>query len=108
MPEKQTLKRARQDARRGKAPTTQAGEFVQEEVHYVRKSKHGVRNPKQVIAIGLSKERKAGVKVPRPPKGTASAPDERSHRGTRMSRPYAQRSRERSKEPKWEISSGAS
>ena len=108
MPEKQTLKRARQDARRGKAPTTQAGEFVREEVHHVRKSKHGVRNPKQAIAIGLSKARKAGVKVPRPPKGTASAQKERSHRGTRKSRPSAKRSRARSKALKWESRSGAS
>ena len=60
MPEKQTIKRARQDAREGKAPTTQAGEFVREEVHHVREGKHGVRNPKQAIAIGLSKARKAG------------------------------------------------
>jgi len=102
------FKRARQDARRGKAPTTQAGEFVREEVHHVRKSKHGVRNPKQAIAIGLSKARKAGVKVPRPPKGTASAQKERSHRGTRKSRPSAKRSRARSKALKRESRSGAS
>jgi hypothetical protein len=108
MPEKQTLKRAHQDARRGKAPTTQAGEFVREEVHHVRKGKHGVRNPKQAIAIGLSKARKAGVKVPRTPKGTASAQKEHAHRGTRRRQPAARRSAARSKALKREGRSGAS
>lgn len=73
MPEKQTIERAREDAREGKAPSTQAGEFVREEIDHVREGKHGVRNPKQAIAIGLSKARKAGVKVPPPPRGSASA-----------------------------------
>jgi len=70
MPEKQTIERARRDAREGKAPTTQAGEFVREEIEHVREGKHGVRS-KQAIAIGLSKARRAGVKLP-PPKGNAS------------------------------------
>lgn len=73
MPEKETIERAQEDAREGKAPTTQAGEFVREEIHHVREGKHGVRNAKQAIAIGLSKARRAGVKLPPPPKGSASA-----------------------------------
>jgi hypothetical protein len=63
MPEKQTLQRARKDAREGKAPSTQAGEFVREEIHHVREGKHGVRNPKQAIAIGLSSP-KSGSEAP--------------------------------------------
>ena len=68
MPWKTTLKRARKDARQGKAATTQAGEFVREEIEHVRGGKHGVRSTKQAIAIGLSKARRAGVplKPPRP------------------------------------------
>jgi hypothetical protein len=69
MPEKETIERAREDAREGKAPSTQAGEFVREEIHHVKEGKHGVRNPKQAIAIGLSKARKAGVKLPPAPRG---------------------------------------
>ncbi|HET9575450.1 MAG TPA: DUF6496 domain-containing protein [Nitrospira sp.] len=71
MPEKQTLERAREDAREGKSASTQAGEFVREEIHHVREGKHGVRSPQQAIAIGLSKARRAGVKLA-PPKGRAS------------------------------------
>ena len=65
MPEKETLKRARQDKRAGKAPTTQAGEFVREEIHHIREGKHGARSAKQAIAIGLSKARRAGIRVPK-------------------------------------------
>lgn len=72
MPEKKTLERAREDAREGKAPTTQAGEFVREEIEHVREGKHGARSTKQAIAIGLSKARRAGVKLPPPAKGKAS------------------------------------
>src|SRR5712692_9882191 len=72
MPEKETIERAREDAQEGKAPTTQAGEFVREEIHHVRKGKHGARSPQQAIAIGLSKARRAGVKLPPPKKGRAS------------------------------------
>src|ERR671924_587488 len=71
MPEKETLRRAREDEREGKAPTTQAGEFVREEMHHIREGKHGARSPKQAIAIGLSKARRAGVKLPPPAKGEA-------------------------------------
>ena len=73
MPWKTTLKRARQDRRQGKAPTTQAGEFVREEIEHVRRGKHGARSTKQAIAIGLSKARRAGVKLPRPPASAKAA-----------------------------------
>ena len=66
MPEKETLKRMQKDKREGKAPTTQAGEFVREEIHHVREGKHGAKSTKQAIAIGLSKARRAGVKLPAP------------------------------------------
>jgi uncharacterized protein DUF6496 len=73
MPEKKTTERARKAARQGKAPTTQAGEFVHEEIDHVREGKHGARSTKQAIAIGLSKARRAGVKLPPPKKNSASA-----------------------------------
>lgn len=73
MPEKSTLDRARKDAREGKAPSTQAGEFVREEMDHIREGKHGARSTKQAIAIGLSKARRAGVKLRPPRKGKASA-----------------------------------
>jgi hypothetical protein len=72
MPEKRTIERARQDAREGKAPGTQAGEFVREEMDHIREGKHGARSTKQAIAIGLSKARRAGVKLPPPKEGTTS------------------------------------
>ena len=67
MPEKATVERARKDKREGKAPSTQAGEFVKEEIHHIREGKHGARSAKQAIAIGLAKARRAGVKLPPPP-----------------------------------------
>ncbi len=73
MPERKTLKRARQAKREGKAPTTQAGAFVREEIEHVREGKHGARSTKQAIAIGLSKARRAGVKLSPPKRGQASA-----------------------------------
>src|SRR6266699_3674691 len=73
MPEQETLERARQDAREGKSPSTQAGEFVREEMDHIREGKHGARSPEQAIAIGLSKARRAGVKLPPPEKGTTSS-----------------------------------
>ena len=72
MPERRTVERARQDKREGKAPTTQAGEFVREEIDHIREGKHGARSTKQAIAIGLSKARRAGVKLAPPRKGQAS------------------------------------
>lgn len=96
MPDQETLERAKEDAREGKSPSTQAGEFVREEIHHVREGKHGARSSKQAIAIGLSKARRAGVKLP-PPKGPASlrkkaAQDEKSgktHRKTSATRSRA-------------------
>src|SRR5579862_3625934 len=72
MPEKETIERARKDAREGKSPSTQAGEFVREEMEHIREGKHGARSTTQAIAIGLSKARHAGVKLAPPKKGTAS------------------------------------
>jgi len=72
MPDKETLERAERDKREGKSPSTQAGEFVREEMHHVREGKHGVRSTKQAIAIGLSKARRAGVDLPSPSGNTAT------------------------------------
>lgn len=72
MPEKETVERANEDLREGKAPSTAAGEFVREEVEHVREGKHGVRSPQQAIAIGLSKARRAGVPLPPPKQGKTS------------------------------------
>jgi hypothetical protein len=72
MPDKKTLQRARRDKREGKAPTTQAGEFIREEMEHIREGKHGARSSKQAIAIGLSKARRAGVNLPPPAKGAAA------------------------------------
>jgi len=84
MPEKKTLERARKDAREGKSASTQAGEFVREEMDHIREGKHGARSTKQAIAIGLSKARRAGVKLKPPSKGKAS-----STTRSRASRDYA-------------------
>jgi hypothetical protein len=80
MPEKKTIERAKKDAAEGKAPTTQAGEFVREEMEHVREGKHPVKSRKQAIAIGLSKARKAGVDLP-PPPGKKAAGKTRSAGG---------------------------
>ena len=72
MPEQQTIERARRDKRAGKAPSTQAGEFVREEMDHIRAGKHGARSTKQAIAIGLSKARRAGVELKPPKKGATS------------------------------------
>src|SRR5262250_3157175 len=72
MPEKDVIERARKDAREGKSPSTQAGEFVHEEMEHIREGKHGARSAKQAIAIGLSKARRAGVKLPPPKAGKVS------------------------------------
>ncbi|HXM11325.1 MAG TPA: hypothetical protein VN946_15355 [Terriglobales bacterium] len=66
MPERKTLERAQEDAREGKSPSTQAGEFVREEIHHIREGKHGARSAQQAIAIGLSKARRAGVPLSAP------------------------------------------
>ena len=103
MPEKETLERARQDAREGKAPSTQAGEFVREEIHHIREGKHGARSTKQAIAIGLSKARRAGVKIPRR-KGAST----KTASATKRGKPSATRSRAARKALKREGHSAAS
>lgn len=72
MPEKDVVERAHRDAQEGKSPSTQAGEFVREEFDHIREGKHGARSPQQAIAIGLSKARRAGVKLPAPKQGRSS------------------------------------
>src|SRR6266480_3031133 len=101
MPEKKTIERARQDKREGKAPTTQAGEFVRETMEHIREGKHGARSTKQAIAIGLSKARRTGVKLPPPKKGKTSERTRKSaarayarvHGAPPKSTPSAKRSR---------------
>jgi hypothetical protein len=78
MPEKATVKRAKEDLREGKAPTTAAGEFVHEEIEHVRQGKHGARSPQQAIAIGLSKARRAGIPLQPPAPGEAKAKTRKS------------------------------
>ena len=72
MAERKTVERARRDKREGKSASTQAGEFVREEIEHIREGKHGARSTKQAIAIGLSKARRAGVKLPPPGRDQAS------------------------------------
>ena len=72
MPDKETIEKAKADERQGKSPSTQAGEFVHEEIKNIRKGKHGARSAKQAIAIGLSEARRAGVKLKPPKKGKVS------------------------------------
>jgi hypothetical protein len=91
MPEKRTIERARKASREGKAPTTVAGEFVREEIEHVRRGKHGARSAKQAIAIGLSKARRAGVRLP-PPKRRAAA--------SQRTREQARRDLRRGKRPR--------
>src|SRR5256885_1357080 len=97
MPEAATRRRAQQDKRAGKAPSTQAEEFVREESHHVREGKHGAGSSKQAIAIGLSKARRAGVKLGRPPAGakarTKQSAKSASRAARRRSRPSPRRSR---------------
>lgn len=100
MPEEKTIERARKAKREGKAPTTQAGEFVREEMEHIREGKHGARSPEQAIAIGLSKARRAGVDLPPPKEGTASEAtrkqakrDVAKGRKTSTKKPSAKRSR---------------
>src|SRR5216117_41523 len=102
MPEKETLERAAEDKREGKSASTQAGEFVREEMEHIREGKHGARSTKQAIAIGLSKARRAGVKLPPPRKGTVSEKTRRSaerayRKGQAGERPSPKRSHARLK-----------
>lgn len=101
MPEKRTMERARRDKREGKAASTQAGEFVREEMDHIREGKHGAKSSKQAIAIGLSKARRAGVDLPPPRKGATSEKTRKSaarayargHGAPARSKPSAKRSR---------------
>jgi hypothetical protein len=113
MPEKETLERAAKDKAEGKAPMTQAGEFVHEEMEHIREGKHGARSPQQAIAIGLSKARRAGVDLPPPKKGmTSEKTRERAERdlekGRTRKKPSAKRSRARVEALKREPRSAAS
>lgn len=95
MPEQETLERAREDAAEGKSPSTQAGEFVREEMHHIREGKHGARSTKQAIAIGLSKARRAGVAL-KPPSGPAATRKKAARdvsKGRSGRRPSARRAR---------------
>jgi hypothetical protein len=78
MPEKETRRRAQQDRKAGKAPSTQAGEYVREEIDHIREGKHGARSAKQAIAIGLSKARRDGVDIPENPKAKSPTRTKRS------------------------------
>jgi hypothetical protein len=113
MPDKKTMDRAREDAREGKSPGTQAGEFVREEMDHIREGKHGARNTKQAIAIGLSKARRAGVKLGKPAarygktvQKKAEQDSEKGEHGPR--KPSAKRSRATSRALKHEGHSAAS
>src|SRR2546421_161983 len=102
MPERKTLERAAKDKREGKAPSTQAGEFVREEMEHIREGKHGARSTEQAIAIGLSKARRAGVALPPPKPGTASKTTRKSatrdYQAGKKGRKTASRKRARSVE----------
>ena len=98
MPEQEVIERAREDEREGKSPSTQAGEFVREEMEHIREGEHGARSPEQAIAIGLSKARRAGVKLPPPKRGTQRTKrqarrDLTKGRTARRRKPSAKRSR---------------
>lgn len=97
MPEQETVRRAKAKKRAGKAPSTQAGEFVREEIHHIREGKHGARSTKQAIAIGLSKARKAGVDLKPPRKGQTS---ERTRRSAKRAYEKGQSSRSQKPSPR--------
>src|SRR6266849_1027763 len=96
MPDKETNERAKKDAREGKSSSTQAGEFVREEMDHIREGKHGARSTKQAIAIGLSKARRAGVKLPAPRAGKVTEATQRA--AARDTRKGAERSEEHTSE----------
>jgi Family of unknown function (DUF6496) len=78
MPQKRTIARARADRRAGKSPSTQAGEFVREEIDKIQHGEHGARSTRQAIAIGPSEARRAGVKLPPPKQGSVTERTRRS------------------------------
>jgi hypothetical protein len=96
MPEEEAVERAREDERAGKSPSTQAGEFVRKEMEHIREGEHGARSPEQAIAIGLSKARRAGVKLPPPKRGKARTKRQAKRdlaKGRRPKKPSRRRSR---------------
>ena len=97
MPNRQVLERAARDKREGKAPTTQAGEFIREEIHHIRQGKHGARSPQQAIAIGLSKARRAGVELKPPGEGQSARTRRRAARDYARGHGAAPRRRNTSK-----------
>jgi hypothetical protein len=97
MPEKRTIEKARRAKRAGKAPSTQAGEFVREEIREIRRGKHGARSPRQAIAIGLSKARRAGVALSPPPKGKAK---EQTRKSAKYAYEAGQRKRKTRRRPR--------
>ena len=118
MPDKRTIERARKDRRQGKAPTTQAGEFVREEIEKIRRGEHGARSPEQAIAIGLSMARRAGVPLRPPRKGQAKERTRKSaeyayeagqHKRRTRRRPRVARAVKRAleREPRSTVSRGA-
>jgi hypothetical protein len=97
MPEKKTIEKARKAKRAGKSPTTQAGEFVREEIHKIRRGEHGARSPEQAIAIGLSQARRAGVPLKPPKKGKAK---ERTRRSAQYAYSAGQHKRRTTRRPR--------
>jgi hypothetical protein len=96
MPEEETVERARENERKSLSPSTQAGEFVREEMEHIREGEHGARSPEQAIAIGLSKARRAGVKLPPPKRGKARTKRQAKRdlaKGRRRKKPSRTRSR---------------
>src|SRR5256885_5070802 len=91
MPEEEPIERAREDEREGLSPSTQAGEFVREEIEHIREGEHGARSPDQAIAIGLSKARRAGGKLPPPGPGQARTKSQTQRRLAKGRRPGRQK-----------------
>jgi hypothetical protein len=114
MPNKSTIRKAKEDLREGKSPSTAAGEFVHEEIEHVRQGKHGARSPQQAIAIGLSEARRAGIPLPPPRRGRTSEKTRKSaerayKKGQRgAKKPSTRRSRAREKALKREPRNTAS
>jgi len=96
MPDKSTIQKARKDKAEGKSASTQAGEFVHDEIEKVRQGKHGVRSAKQAIAIGLSEARRAGVKLP-PPKNASEELKKKAKRDDEKGRSHTPVSQTRSR-----------
>jgi hypothetical protein len=86
MPEQEVIERAKRDKEEGKSPSTQAGEFVREEMHHIRRGKHGAANTKQAIAIGLSKARRAGVELSQPERNTSESTRKQAKRDSARGR----------------------